>query len=83
MDEPHEACPLPENCDESYVVANGVRLHYVASGRGPLTILLHGFPKFWSFEVLRLLSLVWCGSWLSALPCFSFFRLSYPGSVVK
>jgi pimeloyl-ACP methyl ester carboxylesterase len=47
MDAPHEAFPLPEGCDEGYVVANGVRLHYVAAGSGPLAILLHGFPEFW------------------------------------
>jgi pimeloyl-ACP methyl ester carboxylesterase len=26
---------------------NGVRLHYVTQGQGPLAILLHGFPEFW------------------------------------
>jgi pimeloyl-ACP methyl ester carboxylesterase len=28
-------------------VVNGVRLHYVKAGSGPLVILLHGFPEFW------------------------------------
>jgi pimeloyl-ACP methyl ester carboxylesterase len=26
---------------------NGVRLHYVATGDGPLILFLHGFPEFW------------------------------------
>ncbi len=26
---------------------NGIRLHYVDAGSGPLTVLLHGFPEFW------------------------------------
>jgi epoxide hydrolase 4 len=26
---------------------NGIRLHYVEAGSGPLVILLHGFPEFW------------------------------------
>src|SRR6476620_9088856 len=26
---------------------NGVRLHYVEAGEGPLVVLLHGFPEFW------------------------------------
>src|SRR3712207_2391582 len=26
---------------------NGVRLHYVEAGTGPLVLLLHGFPEFW------------------------------------
>lgn len=29
------------------VIVNGVRLHYVEAGAGPLVILLHGFPDFW------------------------------------
>jgi pimeloyl-ACP methyl ester carboxylesterase len=29
------------------VSANGIRLHAVESGAGPLVILLHGFPEFW------------------------------------
>jgi pimeloyl-ACP methyl ester carboxylesterase len=26
---------------------NGVHLHYVEAGAGPLVVLLHGFPEFW------------------------------------
>lgn len=29
------------------IVVNGVRLHYVEGGTGPLVLLLHGFPEFW------------------------------------
>jgi epoxide hydrolase 4 len=28
-------------------VVNGVRLHYVEQGEGPLVVFLHGFPEFW------------------------------------
>jgi pimeloyl-ACP methyl ester carboxylesterase len=28
-------------------IVNGVRLHYVEAGTGPLVVLLHGFPEFW------------------------------------
>src|SRR5262245_59282115 len=28
-------------------IVNGIRLHYVEAGSGPLVILLHGFPEFW------------------------------------
>ncbi len=28
-------------------IVNGIRLHYVEAGTGPLVILLHGFPEFW------------------------------------
>ena len=47
MDAPQDTIPLPEGCDEGYVLANGIRLHFVAAGSGPLAILLHGFPEFW------------------------------------
>src|SRR5580700_10191675 len=30
-----------------YAKVNGVRLHYVTQGKGPLIIFLHGFPEFW------------------------------------
>jgi pimeloyl-ACP methyl ester carboxylesterase len=30
-----------------HAVVNGVRLHYVEAGTGPLVVLLHGFPEFW------------------------------------
>ena len=29
------------------IAVNGVELHYVEAGRGPLVVLLHGFPEFW------------------------------------
>jgi pimeloyl-ACP methyl ester carboxylesterase len=38
------AGPLGE---DGYVEANGVKLHYVTAGQGPLVVLLHGFPDFW------------------------------------
>ena len=28
-------------------IANGIRLHWVEQGDGPLVVLLHGFPEFW------------------------------------
>jgi pimeloyl-ACP methyl ester carboxylesterase len=32
---------------EGYADVNGVRLHYVEAGDGPLLLFLHGFPQFW------------------------------------
>ncbi len=32
---------------DNYANVNGVRLHYVTTGTGPLIMFLHGFPEFW------------------------------------
>jgi len=32
---------------DTYVEVNGVRLHCVTAGKGPLILFLHGFPEFW------------------------------------
>jgi epoxide hydrolase 4 len=32
---------------DDYANVNGVRLHYVGAGTGPLILFLHGFPEFW------------------------------------
>src|SRR2546429_9959824 len=33
--------------DHAYAELNGIRLHYVTVGRGPLMLFVHGFPEFW------------------------------------
>lgn len=33
--------------ESRFAVVNGVRLHYVEAGAGPLVVLLHGFPNCW------------------------------------
>ena len=30
-----------------YMISNGIKLHYVTQGSGPLMLMLHGFPEFW------------------------------------
>lgn len=32
---------------ENYINTNGIKLHYVTEGEGPLMLMLHGFPEFW------------------------------------
>jgi pimeloyl-ACP methyl ester carboxylesterase len=36
-----------ESWEHHFAVVNGLRLHYVEAGDGPLVVLLHGFPDFW------------------------------------
>lgn len=38
---------LEGNWKHEYISTNGVKLHYVTQGEGPLMIMLHGFPEFW------------------------------------
>jgi pimeloyl-ACP methyl ester carboxylesterase len=32
---------------DGFAQSDGVRIHYVTSGRGPLVVLIHGFPDYW------------------------------------
>jgi pimeloyl-ACP methyl ester carboxylesterase len=32
---------------DGYADSGGVRIHYVTLGRGPLVVMVHGFPDFW------------------------------------
>jgi epoxide hydrolase 4 len=41
-----------------FVNVNGIRMHYVTMGNGPLIVFLHGFPEFWY-------------SWRHQIPFFS------------
>jgi pimeloyl-ACP methyl ester carboxylesterase len=33
--------------EEGFVNSGGVKIHYVTKGKGPLIILMHGFPDYW------------------------------------
>ncbi|MBM3784166.1 MAG: alpha/beta hydrolase [Acidobacteria bacterium] len=32
---------------DGYANSNGVKIHYVTAGKGPLVVMIHGFPDFW------------------------------------
>jgi pimeloyl-ACP methyl ester carboxylesterase len=36
-----------EELREGFVDSDGVKVHYVTRGKGPLVVLIHGFPDFW------------------------------------
>ncbi|MFN6565946.1 alpha/beta hydrolase [Dendronalium sp. ChiSLP03b] len=38
---------IPNSWKHEYINTNGVKLHYVTQGAGPLMVMLHGFPEFW------------------------------------
>jgi pimeloyl-ACP methyl ester carboxylesterase len=43
----HQSARGEELGDEGFADSDGVKLHYVTAGKGPLVVLLHGFPDFW------------------------------------
>ena len=49
----HDAIPsiVPNDIDKHvthhYPDNDGVRIHHVSIGKGPLVVMIHGFPDFW------------------------------------
>src|SRR5579862_3479893 len=41
------ACAIFVLVKHEYAVVNGIRMHYVTAGSGPLILFAHGFPEFW------------------------------------
>jgi pimeloyl-ACP methyl ester carboxylesterase len=45
------AWPPPARADgertEGFADSGGVKIHYVTEGKGPLVVLIHGFPDYW------------------------------------
>ena len=37
----------PAAFNHCFADVNGIRMHYIDEGQGPLVILLHGFPYLW------------------------------------
>ncbi len=44
---PAKAADLPKGAESQFAQVNGIRMHYVKMGEGPLLILLHGWPQTW------------------------------------
>jgi epoxide hydrolase 4 len=38
---------LWDRVEHHYADSNGVKIHYAALGKGPLVVMIHGFPDFW------------------------------------
>jgi len=41
------AADLPKGAESQFGEVNGIQMHYVTMGEGPLLILLHGWPQTW------------------------------------
>jgi pimeloyl-ACP methyl ester carboxylesterase len=42
-----QASQAAELGEDGYADSNGVKIHYVTAGKGPLVVLIHGFPDYW------------------------------------
>src|SRR4051794_14821918 len=43
----HKAAPAAK-IEDHYAQNGAVKIHYVAEGKGPLVVLVHGFPDYWA-----------------------------------
>ena len=41
------ASDLESRVKNGYADSNGVKIHYVSLGQGPLMVMIHGFPDYW------------------------------------
>jgi epoxide hydrolase 4 len=41
------ASDIESRVKNGYADSNGVKIHYVSLGQGPLMVMIHGFPDFW------------------------------------
>lgn len=44
---PGEEPNLEARVEHGYATNNGVRIHYASLGKGPLMLMIHGFPDYW------------------------------------
>src|SRR5882762_7822044 len=38
---------VEDRVEHGYASNNGVKIHYAAMGKGPLIVMIHGFPDYW------------------------------------
>src|SRR6266576_719141 len=44
---PGEEPDLDTRVEHGYATNNGVKIHYASLGKGPLILMIHGFPDYW------------------------------------
>jgi pimeloyl-ACP methyl ester carboxylesterase len=42
-----DAADLHERVKHGFAESNGVKIHYATLGKGPLVVMIHGFPDYW------------------------------------
>lgn len=43
----NQPLPIEKQVSSHFATNNGVRIHYVSMGSGPLVVMIHGFPDYW------------------------------------
>src|SRR3989442_13489993 len=41
------AADIESKVKHGYADSNGVKIHYATMGKGPVVVMIHGFPDFW------------------------------------
>lgn len=72
---------LPAGSQSKVVRVNGIRLHYVEAGTGPLALLIHGFPESWYSWRHQLPALADAGYRAVAIDVRGYGRSSAPTAV--
>jgi hypothetical protein len=49
---PEKSADLWDRVEQHSADSNGVKIHYVALGHGPLIVMIHGFPDFWYAQLV-------------------------------
>ncbi|MFM8875394.1 MAG: alpha/beta fold hydrolase, partial [Anaerolineae bacterium] len=39
--------PVTRQVNDGFFENDGIKLHYVTLGEGPMVVLIHGLPEFW------------------------------------
>jgi len=39
--------PIETRVSHAFATNNGVRIHFATLGKGPLVVMIHGFPDYW------------------------------------
>lgn len=47
VDAQERTLPIEMQVSSHFATNNGVRIHYVSIGSGPLVVMIHGFPDYW------------------------------------
>jgi pimeloyl-ACP methyl ester carboxylesterase len=63
------------------VTANGIRIHFVEAGKGPLVLMVHGFPESWYSWRHQLHALGDAGYRAAAIDVRGYGRSSAPGGI--